>query len=263
MSDARVRTAVDLNCDAGEGFGPWRMGDDGSLLEVVSSVNIACGFHAGDELIMRRTLSLAAARGVSVGAHPGPRDLWGFGRRGIAGEPAADLASAVLYQVGALQALAAAEGTRVTHLKLHGALSNRAAVDDELAAAVAGCVVSLDTELAWLVPSGSAMVGAGTRAGIRTVAEVFADRAYADDGTLLPRTTPGAVIEDPEAVAARALAMARHGAATAVSGRRLELAVDSICVHGDTPGAVACARAVRRELEAAGITVAPFARAAG
>ncbi len=250
---------VDLNCDAGEGYGAWRMGDDAALLEIVSSVNVACGFHAGDPLIMRRTVALAARRGVAVGAHPGPLDLFGFGRRAVDGEPVDDLATMVLYQVGALRAVAAAEGVPITHVKLHGALSNRAAVDPELAGAVAAALLRLDPGLTWLVPSGSAMGEAGDAAGLRVVAEVFADRAYAADGTLVPRSVPGAVIDDPGAVADRALAMATGAAVIAVDGSRVPLAVESICVHGDTPGAVACARAVRGRLEGAGFRVAPFA----
>jgi UPF0271 protein len=251
---------VDLNCDAGEGFGPWRMGDDAALLDVVTTVNIACGFHAGDPLIMRRTVAMAAERGVAIGAHPGTNDLWGFGRRGVGGERPEDLATMVVYQIGALQAVAEVEGASVGHVKLHGALSNAAAVDAGLAGVMAAALHTLDPTLAWLVPSGSAMQSAGEAAGLPTIGEVFADRAYDDDGNLVDRRVAGAVLHDPADVAGRALAMVRDGAVTSVSGARVPLRVESVCVHGDTPGAVECARALRRALEGAGIDVRPFAQ---
>ena len=251
--------AVDLNCDAGEGFGPWRMGDDDALLDVVTTVNIACGFHAGDPLIMRRTVASAVARGVAIGAHPGPNDLWGFGRRGVAGERPDDLATMVVYQVGALVAIAAGEGAAVSHVKLHGALSAAAAADGELAAAIAAALRRLDPALAWLVPSGSAMEAAGAGEGLRTVREAFADRAYAADGRLLDRGLPGAVLAEPDAIATRAVAMVRDGGVQASGGEWIPLAVESICVHGDSPGAVAAARAVRRALEGDSVAVRPFA----
>lgn len=250
---------VDLNCDAGEGFGPWRMGDDAALLDVVTTVNVACGFHAGDPLIMRRTVAMAADRGVAIGAHPGTNDLWGFGRRGVTGERPEDLATMVVYQIGALQAVAEVEGASVAHVKLHGALSNAAAVDAELATAFGAALHALDPTLAWLVPSGSEMEAAGAAAGLRTVSEVFADRAYDDDGDLVSRRVPGAVLHDPADVAARAVAMVREGAVVSTNGRRVSLRVESVCVHGDTPGAVESARAVRRALEGAGIEVRSFA----
>jgi 5-oxoprolinase (ATP-hydrolysing) subunit A len=250
---------VDLNCDAGEGFGPWRMGDDEALLDVVTTVSIACGFHAGDPLIMRRTVAQAAERGVSVGAHPGTNDLWGFGRRGVLGERPADLATMVLYQVGALRAVAAMEGAAVTHVKLHGALSNAAAVDAELAGALADALHGLEPRLAWLVPAGSAMEAAGASAGLTTVSEVFADRGYDRRGNLVDRRRPGALLTDPDAAAARAVAMVRDGTVSSVDGWALHLRAESVCVHGDTPGAVDCARAVRHALEAAGVVVRPFA----
>jgi UPF0271 protein len=257
MIDAVAR--VDLNCDAGEGYGPWRMGDDAALLDVVTTVNVACGLHAGDPLIMARTVRLAAGRGVAIGAHPGPNDLWGFGRRDVSAEPADELATLVAYQVGALQAVAAQQGARVTSVKLHGALSNRAAVDGALAAAVAASIRAVDASLVWLVPAGSAMVAAAERAGLRCAAEAFADRAYDDDGNLVPRNVGGAVISDPQQCAARAVRMVVDGAVESHHGRRVALRADSVCVHGDTPGAVAAARAVRAALEAAGVEVAAFA----
>ena len=250
---------VDLNCDAGEGFGPWRMGDDAALLDVVTTVNIACGMHAGDPLIMARTVRMAQQRGVGVGAHPGPNDLWGFGRRGVAGEPPEDLATLVAYQVGALQAVAAQEGAQVTSVKLHGALSNAAAVDAALAAAVARTLRAVDSTLIWLVPAGSAMVAAAEGAGLRIASEVFADRAYDDDGNLVSRRLPGAVIADPAVCARRAVQMVVDGAIESAGGRRLAMRADTVCVHGDTPGAVESARAVRAALEAAGVELVPLA----
>ncbi|HEY2703492.1 MAG TPA: 5-oxoprolinase subunit PxpA [Candidatus Dormibacteraeota bacterium] len=249
---------VDLNSDLGEGFGPWRMGDDEQLLQVVTTTSIACGFHAGDPVIMARTVALARRHGVAVGAHPGTLDLYGFGRRRFSGEPPDELATMVVYQVGALGALAAREGVRLRHVKLHGALSNAAAVDVDLADAVAEAICALDPLLAWLVPSGSEMGLAAQRYGLRAVHEVFADRGYDDDGNLLLRDRPGALLTDTGEVVERALRIVEAGAVVSVSGRVLPLRCDSLCVHGDTPGALATARGLRAGLEAAGVTVAAF-----
>src|SRR5579864_8212203 len=218
---------VDLNCDAGEGYGPWRMGDDEALLDVVTTVNIACGLHAGDPLIMARTVRLAHQRGVGVGAHPGPNDLWGFGRRDVSHEPPADLATLVAYQVGALQAVAAQEGAKVMSVKLHGSLSGAAAVDSVLARAVAHTIRAVDAALVWLVPAGSAMVAAGQAAGLRIAQEVFADRAYDGEGNLVSRSVPGAVIDDPAQCAERAVRMVVDGMTTSIDGARLALRADS------------------------------------
>jgi UPF0271 protein len=254
---------VDLNCDAGEGYGPWRMGDDEALLDVVTTVNVACGLHAGDPLIMARTVRAARDRGVGVGAHPGPNDLWGFGRRDLSREPVGDLATLVAYQVGALQAVAAQEGVEVSSVKLHGSLSNRAAVDGGLADAVARTISAVDPRLVWLVPARSAMVHAGERAGLRIAEEVFADRAYDDDGNLVARSTPGAVITDARVAAERAVRMVTEQRIESATGRSLKLRADSVCVHGDTPGAVAMARAVRAALEAAGVELVSVATLRG
>jgi 5-oxoprolinase (ATP-hydrolysing) subunit A len=251
---------VDLNCDAGEGYGPWHMGDDEALLEVVTTVNIACGLHAGDPLIMARTVHLAQQRGVSIGAHPGPNDLWGFGRRDVSHERPADLATLVAYQVGALQAVAAEQGAKVASVKLHGSLSSAAALDHGLARAVARTIRAVDASLVWLVPAGSAMVAAGQSAGLRIAQEVFADRAYDREGNLVSRTVPGAVIDDPAQCAERAVRMVIEGMTTSTDGVRLALRADSVCVHGDTPNAVETARAVRQALQTAGVEVAPLAR---
>jgi UPF0271 protein len=250
---------VDVNSDLGEGFGPWRMGDDEQLLQVVTTASIACGFHAGDPVIMARTVALARRHGVAVGAHPGHLDLYGFGRRRITGEPPEELATMVVYQVGALGAIAAREGVRLGHVKLHGALSNAAAVDEALAGAVAEAICALDPTLSWLVPSGSEMAAAAQRCGLRAVHEVFADRGYDDAGDLLPRDRPGALLTDTGEVVERALRIVEEGAVVSASGRVLPLPCDSLCVHGDTPGALATARALRAALEAAGVTVRSFA----
>jgi UPF0271 protein len=250
---------VDVNSDLGEGFGPWRMGDDEQLLQVVTTASIACGFHAGDPVIMARTVALARRHGVAVGAHPGHLDLYGFGRRRITGEPPEELATMVVYQVGALGAIAAREGVRLGHVKLHGALSNAAAVDEALAGAVAEAICALDPTLSWLVPSGSEMAAAAQRCGLRAVHEVFADRGYDDAGDLLPRDRPGALLTDTGEVVERALRIVEAGAVVSASGRVLPLPCDSLCVHGDTPGALATARALRAALEAAGVTVRSFA----
>ena len=241
---------IDLNADVGEGFGRWTMGDDEALMDVVSTVSIACGMHAGDPVTMRRTLAAAVARGVSVGAHPGFDDLRGFGRRRITGESPEAIADLVVYQVGALTALAVREGAVIRHVKLHGALSNQAAADPELAAAVGGALAALDPSLTWLIPAGSAMVTAAAAVGLTAVHERFPDRADGPDGGLLPRDQSGAVISDPAAVARRGVEMAAAGAA-------------SLCVHGDEPGSVALARALREALTAARYAIRPFAEPQG
>jgi UPF0271 protein len=256
------RGVIDLNSDVGEGYGAWRMGDDEALVDIVSSVNIACGFHAGDPLIMSRTVEMAAQRGVGVGAHPGTNDRWGFGRRGADGAPT-DLATMVAYQVGALRAVAAEVGTAVVHVKLHGALSNRAAVDSDLAVAVAAAIRAVDADLIWLVPAGSAMAAAGEHAGLRVAHEVFADRAYDDEGNLVSRSLPGAVLDDAAVIAERAVRMVVDGGVVTSSGRLLPRRADSVCVHGDSPGAVEASRAVRAALEDAGIAIRPLANVIG
>jgi UPF0271 protein len=253
-------TAVDLNSDLGEGFGRWTLGDDAAMLAVVSSANVACGFHAGDPASIRRTVRLAVARGVAVGAHVGYRDLAGFGRRRM-DVPSDELQADVAYQVGALQALAAAEGGRVTYVKPHGALYNTAAVDERVAADVAAAVADVDPALAVLGLPGSRSLAAAEAAGLRTVAEAFADRAYTPAGTLVPRREPGAVLADPDAVARRVLRLVTEGVVEAVDGSLVAVPAASVCVHGDTPGAVAMARRVREVLDAAGVAVRPFAPA--
>jgi UPF0271 protein len=250
---------IDLNADLGEGFGPWRMGDDDAVLRHVTSANVACGFHAGDPSVIDRTIALAAAAGVAVGAHPSHLDLRGFGRRTIAADPA-EVEADVLYQVGAVMAFAKSHGVRLSHVKPHGALYNQAAVDERLSLAIARGVARLSTDLVLVgAASSPAMRRAAEACGLRFAAEAFADRAYERDGTLVPRGRPWAVLEDTAAVAARAVAIARERRVQAADGTLIPLEADTICLHGDTPGAVEHARAVRAALESAGIDVRPLA----
>ena len=247
---------IDLNSDLGEGFGPWRMGDDAAMLGIVSTANIACGFHAGDPETMRGTVAEAQARGVAVGAHPGYRDLIGFGRRPVAGVTAREIEGLVAYQVGAFQAMAALSGHGGSHVKTHGALGNACADDDALADAVARGIRAADPGLAFMVMPGTATERAAERAGLRPIREIYADRTYADSFNLTPRSAPGAVIHDADAALARVMAMVEGGWIEAVSGKRLTVGIDTICVHGDTQGAVAMARALREGLEGAGWRIA-------
>ena len=249
---------VDLNSDLGESFGAWTMGDDAAMLDIVTSANIACGFHAGDPIVMHRTIAAARDRGVSVGAHPGFLDLWGFGRRPIQGESPSDIEKVVVYQVGAAIAVAAAAGWRVTHVKTHGSMGNMAMVDPDLADAVATAVRAVDRDLILVVMPGLALETAAIRRGLAVAREIYADRTYDDDGNLTSRKKEGAVIHDVAAAAARVLRMIEEQAVTTVSGRKLPVRIDSVCVHGDKPEAVAMARAVRGILEAAGVELRPF-----
>ncbi len=249
---------MDLNSDLGEGFGAWRMGDDEAMLDIVTSANIACGFHAGDPSVMRRVCDAAVARGVAIGAHVGYRDLAGFGRRALDIEPD-QLTDEVLYQIGALDAFARAAGGRVTYVKPHGALYNTAAVDPEQAAAVVEGLRRYDPGLALLCLPDSEMSRQAAKTGVVSYAEAFADRAYTSDGRLVSRKEPGAVLHDADAVATRAVAMATGGGLVAADGAQLDLRADSLCVHGDTPGAVELARRIRDELTTAGVTLGAFA----
>jgi UPF0271 protein len=251
-------TTIDLNSDLGEGFGVWTLGDDEALLDVVTSANVACGFHAGDPDILRRTCELAAARGVVIGAQVSYRDLAGFGRRSIDMDPAT-LTNDVLYQIGALDAFARVAGTRVRYVKPHGALYNRAVKDEEQAAAVVAAVAAYDKELPVLGLPGSALLRHAADAGLATVTEAFADRGYTDQATLVPRSQPGALLHDPTEVAARMVQMVTTGRLRSVAGVEVAVSARSICVHGDSPGAVAMAQAVRQALVEAGVAVGPFA----
>lgn len=249
--------SIDLNADLGEGFGAWKMADDVGLLEVVTSANVACGFHAGEPSIMRRVCRRAADLGVAIGAHVSYRDLIGFGRRPLPMAPE-DLADDIVYQIGGLAAVAAAAGSAVRYVKAHGALYNQAADDRAIAEVIAGAVASFDPALAVLCLPGSAMADAATEAGLTAVAEGYLDRAYDDRGRLVPRSRAGAVITDSDSVVARAVALATHAPVQSVDGNDVAVDVRSLCTHGDTPAALDLARAARRALGDAGIAVRPF-----
>ncbi|AWT41899.1 MULTISPECIES: LamB/YcsF family protein [Streptomyces] len=251
-------TSIDLNADLGEGFGRWRLTDDEQLLSVVTSANVACGFHAGDPVTMRRVCELAAERGVRIGAQVSYRDLAGFGRRAM-DVPPAELAAEVAYQIGALEVFARAAGARVAYVKPHGALYNRVVHDEEQAGAVVDGVLLAGASLPVLGLPGSRLLEVAAKAGLPVVPEAFADRAYTDEGTLVPRGRDGAVVTDPETVVERSLSLARSGAVASHSGTAIEVRARSLCLHGDTPGAVELARRVRERLEASGVTVEAFA----
>lgn len=248
---------IDLNSDLGESFGAWAMGDDVSMLSIVTSANIACGFHAGDPAGILSVLKEAAKRGVSVGAHIGYRDLVGFGRRNM--DPSsAELVGDTIYQIGALQALAKAAGTRVRYVKPHGALYNTIATDARQAYDVITGIKAVDPSLALLALSGAPIVEQARAAGLTVVCEAFADRAYNADGSLVSRRLPGSVVHDPETIAKRMLRLVADGRITAVDGTDIRLEAQSICVHGDTPAAVAIAQTLREALMRNGVGLKPF-----
>ncbi|MDR5653514.1 LamB/YcsF family protein [Ruixingdingia sedimenti] len=252
---------IDLNSDLGESFGPWPMGDDVAMLGIVTSANIACGFHAGDPAGILKVVKEAAARGVCIGAHVGYRDLVGFGRRNM--DPSsAELVADVIYQIGALQGLARAAGTTVRYVKPHGALYNTIAHDARQAADVIAGIRAVDPALALMALSGAPVVAQARAAGLTVVCEAFADRAYNPDGSLVSRSLPGAVLHDPAQIAARMMRLIATGRITAIDGTDIALEAQSICVHGDTPAAVAIAGALRAALAAGGVTLEPFARGA-
>lgn len=250
--------SIDLNADLGEGFGRWQLGDDEALLDIVTSANMACGFHAGDPSTMRRLCSVAIAKGVAVGAQVGYRDLAGFGRRRIDYD-LDELRDDILYQIGALEAFCRMAGDRVRYVKPHGALYNTAAVDPGQASAVVAAVIGYDRALPLLCQPGSVLARAAAEAGLSVVGESFADRGYQPDGTLVPRSHPEALIHEPEAVVARAVRMAVDGEVSTADGELVPCRVGSICVHGDTPGAVELAGRVRAGLDSAGLKLAAFA----
>lgn len=252
---------MDLNSDLGEGYGAWRMGDDAAMLAIVSSANVACGFHAGDPLTILATLREAAARGVSVGAHVSYPDRVGFGRRKMDVTPA-ELTADVIYQIGALQGLATAAGTRVTYVKPHGALYNTIAENAAQADAVIAAIRAVDPTLILMGLAGASILGRARDAGLSVVAEAFADRGYTAAGALVSRREPGAVLHDPEEVAQRMVRLATEGVVTTADGSLLRLDAQSICVHGDNPAAVEMARRIRDRLVAEGVTIAPFHKAA-
>ena len=246
---------IDLNADMGESFGPWPMGNDAALLKIVSSANIACGFHAGDPSTMARTMDLALAAGVALGAHPGFADLQGFGRRRIT-LSGAELTHMIQYQLGAAMALAQARGARLAHFKLHGALSNMACEDLEMATTCYRAALAVQPDLRLVVMPETALAQAATDLGATWAAEVFADRTYADDGTLTDRKRPDAMIHDPAVAAARIVAMLRDGAITTTGGKRLPTRIDTVCVHGDGAEALAIAGQLAAALADAGIRIA-------
>lgn len=248
---------IDLNADLGESFGVWVLGDDAAMLDIVTSANIACGFHAGDALTLQRTCAMAAERGVVIGAQVSYRDLAGFGRRAMAMDPA-ELSAEVIYQLGALDGMCRVAGTRVRYVKPHGALYNVAAVDDDQAQAIVTAVGLYDPTLPILGLPGSRLLAAAREAGLIGVPEAFTDRAYLPDGRLVPRNQPGAVVHDPAAVAARAVELVTTGHVRAIDGSMIEISAESLCTHGDSPDAVGMARAVRTALEGAGVTIRSF-----
>ena len=252
---------IDLNADAGESFGAWQLGHDDALMPLLSSVNLACGFHAGDAGTIQRSVALAALKhNVAIGAHPGFNDLLGFGRRDLAASPD-EIYADTLYQLGALSAFLRPHGRALHHVKAHGALYLKMLIDTPTAAAVAAAVKDFDSGLPLVVlagPGGERVAAVAREAGLRAVLEAFPDRGYLDDGRLAPRSEPGAVVHDPLEVADRALKMARDGEVISLSGKRLELKAQTLCLHGDEPNAPASAKAVREALEGAGIDVRTF-----
>jgi 5-oxoprolinase (ATP-hydrolysing) subunit A len=245
---------IDLNSDLGESFGRYELGQDVEMMEWITSANIACGFHAGDPDVMARTVRMAIEKGVAVGAHPGLPDLQGFGRREMRLSPE-EVFHLMLYQIGALNAFVRWHGGRLHHVKPHGALYNMAAREPALAEAIAGAVRAFDPGLLLFALAGSELAKAGRSAGLQVAEEVFADRTYLPDGTLTPRGRPDAIIRDPEVAARRVVEMVLRGEVETVDGGRIPIRADTVCLHGDHPGAPAFAKAIRRQLEIVGITV--------
>lgn len=258
MSEPTAALVVDLNSDLGEGFGIWKLGDDEALLDIVTSANVACGFHAGDPNILRRVCDAAVSRGVSIGAQVSYRDLAGFGRRSIDVD-AATLTNDVIYQIGALDGFARVAGSRVRYVKPHGALYNRTVHDEQQAAAVVAALVAYDPTLPLLGLPGSELLRHAEQAGLHTVTEAFADRGYTAQATLVPRSQPSALLHDPAEVAQRMVHMLITGRLQSVDGTEVAVSARSICVHGDSPGAVAMAVAVRKAMAEAGVEIRPFA----
>lgn len=248
---------VDLNSDLGESFGAYKMGLDGEVLAFVSSANVACGYHAGDPLVMEKTVVAAKAAGVAVGAHPGYPDLMGFGRRNMVCTPK-EAKAYVKYQLGALQAFAVSQGMKIQHCKPHGALYNMAGKDLDLALGIAEAIAEVDKDIILMGGSGSKMLEAGKRLGLRVASEVFADRAYQADGSLVPRSKPGAVIHDTDEAIARTIRMVKEGKVTAITGEEVSLDAHSICVHGDNPQAVEFVKNIRARLIAEGVSIVPL-----
>jgi len=247
---------VDLNCDMGESFGPWKMGNDAEIMSFVSSVNIACGFHAGDATVMRRTAALALEKGLAVGAHPGYQDLQGFGRRKMTLAPQ-ELADIILYQVSAMKGICESMGGSLRHVKPHGALYNQAAGDAELSRAIVQAVKAIDPKLVLYGLSGSHLISEARNAGLSAASEVFADRSYQADGSLTPRSRPDALIEETETAVRQAVAMVKDGRVLSTAGDPVQVDADTICIHGDGANAVAFAEAVNRALTEQGVSIRP------
>ncbi|MCA3187691.1 MULTISPECIES: 5-oxoprolinase subunit PxpA [unclassified Cupriavidus] len=257
MSNFQRNLHIDINADLGEGFGVYQAGDDAAMLKIVTSANIACGFHAGDPEIMASTFLQAKDHNVNVGAHPGYPDLPGFGRRTMAFKPA-EIERIIAYQVGAAQALSAYAGNPITYVKAHGALGNLTNVDEAVATAVCRAVKAVDPSLICMTFAGGLLDRIGRDMGLRTCAEIFADRAYTAEGRVVPRSQPGAMIEDPDEAAQRVVRMIQKGAIETIEGTELRVPIDTVCVHGDSAHSVSMAREVRRQLEAAGVEVRRF-----
>lgn len=249
--------AINLNADMAEGFGAYEVGDDAGILRIIGSANIACGFHAGDPRVMRNVVREAKCLGVTIGAHPGFNDLWGFGRRRIDMRPD-DLEYMIAYQIGALQAIAAYEGERVTHLKPHGALNNMAAEDKNYALAIGRAIKAVDPRIIYVALAGSEMEKAGRELGLPVAIEGFCDRQYDDDGNLTSRKIPGSVIKDAAVATQQVLDMVLNNTITSRNGKKIKCKVHTLCVHGDEPTGVATARAVREGLEKAGVKLVPL-----
>ena len=248
---------VDLNCDLGESFGNYKCGMDEEVIPFITSANVACGFHASDPVVMQKTVKTAKEHQVCVGAHPGYQDLVGFGRRNMVLQPA-EITAIVQYQIGALSAFCTAAGITLQHVKPHGALYNMAVKDEKIAAAICEGIASIDQQLILLGPAHSQLVAAAEKCGLPTANEVFADRAYEEDGTLVARSKPGAVITDRDTAIARVIQMVKKGTVTAITGKEIEVEADSICVHGDSPAALEFVRSIHAALKAEGIGLAPM-----
>ncbi len=253
-----MKNTIDLNADLGESFGPWNMGADEEMLEIVTSANIACGFHAGDPLVMTKTIQACIRQGVNMGAHPGFDDLIGFGRRRFVNPEHSQIAASVVYQIGALVAIASSCGAQITHVKLHGALANMASEDDALAKCFADAVTGYNKSLAIVAMATTPLQTQAEQVGARVLKEVYADRAYNDDGTLVSRNLPGAVLHDPIEAADRVIEMIETQSITSVNGVRIPVSPETVCVHGDNDTAVAMARTLRDSLETAGVAVMPY-----
>jgi UPF0271 protein len=248
---------INLNADIGEGWGAYDIGNDAELMKIIKSASVACGFHAGDPISMHRLCTLAKEEGVSVGAHPGFNDLWGFGRRRIQMRPS-DVEFMVAYQIGALQAMACYSELKVTHVKPHGALNNMAAEDESYAMAIGRAIKTVDRDLVFVALAGSKMERVAGKLDLRLAREGFADRKYDDNGNLASRAIPGTVLKDARIAAEHTLRMVKEGEVVTLSGKRIKVTVDTLCVHGDEPTAVAVAKEVRNALEAAGVEIVPL-----